>query len=91
MAISRPNGLDLSRFAIIAGRRIGHAVARNRARRRVREIVRLHLAEFEAGWDWLIILHPAAAKATYAEIESAIVHLLASGARVGEPVKNGGK
>ncbi|MFW6438075.1 MAG: ribonuclease P protein component [Armatimonadota bacterium] len=40
-----------TRFAFIAGRRIGNAVRRNRARRRMREALRLMLPEVRAGAD----------------------------------------
>ncbi len=57
-----PNGLDHSRFGISAGRALGGAVARNRIRRRVREILRQRRQEISSGWD--IILHPRGSVAT---------------------------
>jgi ribonuclease P protein component len=38
--IGRPNGLDHDRLGLIASRRVGGAVARNRAKRRLRELFR---------------------------------------------------
>jgi len=40
--LGRPNGLDRDRLGIIASRRFGHAVARARAKRRLRELFRRH-------------------------------------------------
>ena len=37
-----PNGLDSPRLGIAASRKIGNAVVRNRAKRRVRELYRAH-------------------------------------------------
>jgi ribonuclease P protein component len=37
-----PNGLDSPRLGIAASRKIGNAVTRNRAKRRVRELYRAH-------------------------------------------------
>lgn len=38
--LGRPNTLDRDRFGVIASRRLGGAVARNRAKRRLREVFR---------------------------------------------------
>jgi ribonuclease P protein component len=38
--IGRPNGLECDRLGIIASRRVGGAVVRNRAKRRLRELFR---------------------------------------------------
>ena len=46
------------RLAIIAGRRFPTSVARNRARRLLRETSRLLLAQIQAGWDLLFVARP---------------------------------
>ena len=71
------NELETSRFAISAGRYIGNAVTRNRAKRRVREIIRRHLHEIEQGWDCLFVLSPTVATATFSELEEDVLRLLA--------------
>jgi len=71
------NDLEVSRFAFVASRRVGNAVKRNRARRLLREVVRLHLSQIEPGWDCMFIARQATAQATYAEVESAVLQLLA--------------
>jgi ribonuclease P protein component len=38
--VARPNALDRDRLGIVASRRIGGAVVRNRAKRRLREVFR---------------------------------------------------
>jgi ribonuclease P protein component len=65
-----------SRFAFAAGKRVGKAVVRNRAKRRMREIVRLRLNDLAPGSDCLFIARPGAAEATYAELEEALTALL---------------
>jgi len=47
---------ELPRIGLTAGRVLGGAVERNRIRRRMREAVRLHLAQLPAGVD--VVLHP---------------------------------
>lgn len=60
---------EAMRSGIIASRKVGHAVARNRARRRVREIIRKHQHEI-AGGVWLVtIISARAARASYGELE----------------------
>ena len=58
----RPNGLDRSRFGWSIKKALGGAVRRNRIRRRLREIVRLHRREISPGWD--IVIHPRSSAAT---------------------------
>jgi ribonuclease P protein component len=48
----------LPRLAIIAGRRFPNAVARNRARRVLREACRLALAGAPAPWDLILVARP---------------------------------
>ncbi len=58
----RPNGLGVSRFGWSIKKTLGTAVRRNRIRRRLREIVRLHREEIIPGWD--IVIHPRSSAAT---------------------------
>ena len=67
---------DVSRFAFIASRGVGKAVVRNRARRLLRESVRLHMDEVMAGWDCLFIARAATAGASFADVETAVLQLL---------------
>ena len=52
----RPNERAESRFGMSVKKTIGGAVARNRIRRRLREILRLNRQEIASGWD--IVIHP---------------------------------
>jgi ribonuclease P protein component len=57
--IALPNSQDLSRFAVSAGRSVGGAVARNRAKRMLRESLRPFLPVIANGWDVLLLArHP---------------------------------
>ena len=58
----RPNGLQSSRFGWSIKKALGSAVRRNRIRRRLREILRLHRQEIAPGWD--IVIHPRSSAAT---------------------------
>jgi ribonuclease P protein component len=68
--------LPASRFAFSASKRAGNAVARNRAKRLLREAVRHHLKQISSGWDFLFVARSATAQATFAEVEEAVIQLL---------------
>lgn len=72
----RPNGLDRSRFGWSIKKALGSAVRRNRIRRRLREIVRLHRQEIAPGWD--IVIHPrsSAATADFSPLAEELLRLL---------------
>ena len=72
----RPNGLDLSRFGWSIKKALGSAVRRNRIRRRLREILRLHRQEIAPGWD--IVIHPrrSAAKADFSALTGELLQLI---------------
>lgn len=71
------NDLGYSRFGITIKASVGSAVRRNRIKRRVRELIRLHREEFPAGWD--VILHPKldVAILPFAQLEQQFTALLA--------------
>lgn len=73
--IVHPNGLHVSRFAFVASRRVGNAVKRNRGRRLLREVVRLHLSEILPGYDCVFIVRQATPEASYADVETAVLKL----------------
>ena len=52
-----PNGLDRSRLAVSAPKRLGNAVRRNRLKRLVREAFRTSESAWN-GWDLLAIIKP---------------------------------
>ncbi|MBQ6798258.1 MAG: ribonuclease P protein component [Oscillospiraceae bacterium] len=71
----RRNGTDGNRVGITASKKLGHAVVRNRVRRRLREIYRLHEEEFLRGWDIVVVARSRAVGAPYAKLERAYLSL----------------
>ena len=52
-----------TRFGLIASRRVGNAVLRNRLRRRLREMIRLSMPQILPGLWIVLVIRPAAGKA----------------------------
>jgi ribonuclease P protein component len=58
-----------SRVGFVTSHRIGGAVARNRVRRRLREIVRRHQHELRAGFWFVLIAKSEAVSASYRSLQ----------------------
>jgi ribonuclease P protein component len=74
VARARPNDLDVARIGFVVGRRVGGAVARNRVRRRLRELARQ--APITPGFDVVLYARPAAANASFLALAKAVVQAL---------------
>lgn len=60
------------RLGLAVGRRFGHAVSRNRFRRRVREAVRAYRPAFVRGCDLVVVPAARARQASFIEIRGAV-------------------
>ncbi len=65
---ARRNRLGLNRVGITTGKKLGHAVVRNRARRRLREAYRLQEDNFSPGWDIVVVARHRCIHADFAEL-----------------------
>jgi ribonuclease P protein component len=75
--------LDQTRIGLAVGKRLGGAVVRNRARRRIREELRAMAPSFRPGWDVLIIARPAVVEADHDALVGALRQVLQSGGVLG--------
>lgn len=64
------------RAGISVSKKIGRAVVRNKLKRRLKEIVRLHAQHIPQGVDLVLIVRPQAVQLTYQELAKSFVHLL---------------
>ena len=64
----RKNGLDYNRLGLTAGKKLGHAVDRNRVRRRIREAYRLREPELARGYDIVVVARSRAIDGEYSQI-----------------------
>ena len=73
----RRNGTKRNRIGLTVGAKLGHAVERNRLRRQLREIYRLHETSFARGYDLVVVARSRAIGADYAALEHAYLSLAA--------------
>jgi len=71
-----PDEAGKLRFGITAGRSVGGAVQRNRAKRLLRSVVRPLLQQVNPGWSAILIARQPILEAPYGELQSAIRILL---------------
>jgi ribonuclease P protein component len=77
--------LEMTRFGLSTGRKLGGAVVRNRVRRRLREALRVMAPSFQSGWDVLIIARPGIVDADHEALTGALRRLLQRGGVLGGP------
>lgn len=73
----RKNGSQANRVGLTVSAKLAHAVQRNRLRRQLREIYRLHEASFSRGYDLVVVARTRAIGAEYAALEHAYLSLAA--------------
>jgi ribonuclease P protein component len=71
-----PNQEETSRFGITAGRSVGKAVQRNRAKRRLRAALQSYLSLVSPGWDVVLIARRPMLEAAFPKIQAATAMLL---------------
>lgn len=77
-----PNTLQTARLGVSATRRFGGAVARNAAKRRLREVFRREIAPSARGIDIVVIPKPDLMTAEYALVAEELTKLLSKPLRV---------
>ena len=75
--------LEETRFGLSTGRKLGGAVVRNRARRRLREALRVMAPSFQPGWDVLIIARQPVIGADFQTLAGTLQNLLRRGGVIG--------
>ena len=86
--IAHPNQRDRSRFTVTAGRSVGKAVKRNRAKRWMREALRPLIPQIKSGWDIIIVARRPIADANFQNSQKALHTLLNRAQLIKEPNGN---
>ena len=69
------NNSERNRLGISVSKKVGNSIIRHRITRLIRESYRLQENIFNSGLDIVVVARKSAASASYAEIESALLHL----------------
>jgi ribonuclease P protein component len=81
----RATGAGPARAGFVVSRKVGGAVARNRAKRLLREALRLEGRELPEGLDLVVVARPSVAGASYHEVAGDLRDVLsAAGLRGGD-------
>ena len=70
---TRPNRLGENRLGYTVSVKLGHAVVRNRVRRRLREIYRLNAPSLRQGFDLVVVARGRAVGCPYRKLEAAFL------------------
>ena len=68
---ARANRLSTNRVGVTVGKKLGKAVVRNRVRRRLREVYRLHESRFQPGWDIVVVARSRCVTSSFQDIVKA--------------------
>ena len=74
---ARKNRSATNRVGVTVSKKLGHAVVRNRVRRRLREVYRLNEARFAPGWDIVVVARSRCVNADFQKITDAYLSLAA--------------
>ena len=72
----RGNRLERNRLGITTSAKLGKAVVRNRMRRRVREILRLHAHELRQGHDLVVVVRHQAVTRDYWKMDRDLMYCM---------------
>ena len=74
---ARRNRLNTNRVGITVSKKLGHAVVRNRVRRRIREVYRLNEEQFAQGWDIVMVARSRAIGCSFDELTKSCLKMAA--------------
>ena len=72
---ARHNRLGKNRVGYTVSKKLGHAVVRNRTRRRLREVYRLNEEKFTPGWDIVVVARSRSVDAPFEKLTESYLRL----------------
>ena len=75
MLYAKRNRTATNRVGVTVSKKLGGAVVRNRVRRRLREVYRLHEMQFSPGWDIVVVARSRCVNADFQKLSHAYLSL----------------
>lgn len=72
---ARRNRTELNRVGITVSKKLGHAVVRNRSRRRLREVYRLNQENLKKGYDIILVARTRTVTSSWKELNDTFMKL----------------
>ena len=72
---ARKNRTNTNRVGVTVSKKLGKAVVRNRVRRRIREAYRINEAQFQPGWDIVIVARSRAVDVSFQKLTQSLLSL----------------
>jgi ribonuclease P protein component len=74
--VASPSTEETLKVGVTAGRSVGGAVERNRAKRLLREAMRLLIPGVRTGWDLILIARKPLANASFDQVQTTLLQLM---------------
>ena len=71
-----PNAMDSFRIGISVSKKVGNSVVRNRTKRLIKEVCRLHTGYFKSGYDYVFVARVRMKDASYEDVRRAFLKLM---------------
>ena len=84
---ARKNRTEGNRVGITVSKKLGKAHVRNRTRRRLREIYRLHEEQFQPGWDIVVVARSKAVDADFQRLTRSYLALAKKAGLLNAPLE----
>lgn len=70
------NDVGINRFGIVTSKKIGNAIVRNKAKRRVMALVNEYRLKLAQGYDFVLVSRPLINKVEYSQIEKDFISVM---------------
>lgn len=70
------NDLGINRFGIVTSKKVGNAIKRNKAKRRLTALVEENRLNLQQGYDFILVSRPLISKTDYSQLEKDFVSVM---------------